>query len=73
MQRRLDRPYAPGFVMPLAFKYVRLALAEAESAGAPMPSVGVVRDRMITGIARGYAVTSSPAIADGMVFWGSGY
>jgi 3-hydroxyisobutyrate dehydrogenase-like beta-hydroxyacid dehydrogenase len=65
--------YAPGFVMPLAFKDVRLALAEAESAGAPMPSVGVVRDRMITGIARGYAVTSSPAIADGMVFWGSGY
>jgi hypothetical protein len=59
--------------MPLAFKYVRLALAEAESAGAPMPSVGVVRDRMITGIARGYAVTSSPAIADGMVFRGSGY
>jgi 3-hydroxyisobutyrate dehydrogenase-like beta-hydroxyacid dehydrogenase len=47
--------YAPGFVMPLAFKDVRLALAEAESAGAPMPSVGVVRDRMITGIARGYA------------------
>jgi 3-hydroxyisobutyrate dehydrogenase-like beta-hydroxyacid dehydrogenase len=47
--------YAPGFLMPLAFKDVRLALAEAESAGAPMPSVGVVRDRMITGIARGYA------------------
>jgi 3-hydroxyisobutyrate dehydrogenase-like beta-hydroxyacid dehydrogenase len=47
--------YAPGFVMPLAFKDVRLALAEAESAGAPMPSVVVVRDRMITGIARGYA------------------
>jgi 3-hydroxyisobutyrate dehydrogenase-like beta-hydroxyacid dehydrogenase len=33
---------------------VRLALAEAEKAGAPMPSVGVVRDRLITGIARGY-------------------
>ena len=29
-------------------------LAEAEKAGAPMPSVGVVRDRLITGIARGY-------------------
>ena len=36
-------------------KDVRLALAEAENAGAPMPSVGVVRDRLITGIARGYA------------------
>ncbi len=47
--------YAPGFLMPLAFKDVRLALAEAENAGAPMPSVGVVRDRMITGIARGHA------------------
>ena len=47
--------YAPGFVMPLALKDVRLALAEAESAGAPMPSVSVVRDRLITGIARGYA------------------
>ena len=46
--------YAPGFLMPLAFKDVRLALAEAERAGAPMPLVGVVRDRMISGIARGY-------------------
>jgi len=47
--------YAPGFVMPLVLKDVRLALAEAETAGAPMPSVDVVRDRLITGIARGYA------------------
>jgi 3-hydroxyisobutyrate dehydrogenase-like beta-hydroxyacid dehydrogenase len=34
---------------------VRLALAEAESAAVPMPSVSVVRDRLLTGIARGYA------------------
>jgi 3-hydroxyisobutyrate dehydrogenase-like beta-hydroxyacid dehydrogenase len=47
--------YAPGFVLPLVLKDVRLALAEAEAAGAPMPSVSVVRDRLITGIARGYA------------------
>jgi 3-hydroxyisobutyrate dehydrogenase-like beta-hydroxyacid dehydrogenase len=47
--------YAPGFVLPLALKDVRLALAEAENAAAPMPSVSVVRDRLITGIARGYA------------------
>jgi 3-hydroxyisobutyrate dehydrogenase-like beta-hydroxyacid dehydrogenase len=46
--------YTPGFVMPLALKDVRLALAEAESTGTPMPSVNVVRDRLITGIARGY-------------------
>jgi 3-hydroxyisobutyrate dehydrogenase-like beta-hydroxyacid dehydrogenase len=47
--------YAPGLAMPLALKDVRLALAEAERAGAPMPSVSLVRDRMITAIARGYA------------------
>jgi 3-hydroxyisobutyrate dehydrogenase-like beta-hydroxyacid dehydrogenase len=46
--------YAAGFVIPLVLKDVRLALAEAERAGAPMPSVDVVRDRLITGIARGY-------------------
>ena len=46
--------YAAGFVLPLVLKDVRLALAEAEKAGAPMPSVGVVRDRLITGIAHGY-------------------
>ena len=54
-ERIVNRSYAPGFVMPLVLKDVRLALAEAESAGAPMPSVNVVRDRLITGIARGYA------------------
>jgi 3-hydroxyisobutyrate dehydrogenase-like beta-hydroxyacid dehydrogenase len=46
--------YAAGFVLPLVLKDVRLALAEAEKVGAPMPSVGVVRDRLITAIARGY-------------------
>jgi 3-hydroxyisobutyrate dehydrogenase-like beta-hydroxyacid dehydrogenase len=48
------KSYAPGLTMPLALKDVRLALAEAEKAGVPMPSVGVVRDRLITGIARGH-------------------
>jgi 3-hydroxyisobutyrate dehydrogenase-like beta-hydroxyacid dehydrogenase len=48
--------YGPGgFVFPLALKDVRLALHEAEAAGVPMPSLSVVRDRLITGIARGYA------------------
>jgi 3-hydroxyisobutyrate dehydrogenase-like beta-hydroxyacid dehydrogenase len=46
--------YVPGFVLPLVLKEVRLALAEAECAGVPLPSVSVVRDRLITGIARGY-------------------
>jgi 3-hydroxyisobutyrate dehydrogenase-like beta-hydroxyacid dehydrogenase len=52
--RIVGQRYAPGFVMPLALKDVRLALAESENAGAPMPSVGVVQERMLAGIARGY-------------------
>ena len=44
-----------GFVFPLALKDIRLALAEAEAADVPMPSVSVVRDRLIAGIARGYS------------------
>lgn len=44
-----------GFVFPLALKDVRLALQEAEMAGVPMPTLTVVRDRLQTGIARGYA------------------
>src|SRR6202790_1099453 len=55
--------YAPGFVLPLVLKDVRLALAEAEKAGAPMPSVGVVRDRLITAIARGYGDLDWTALA----------
>jgi 3-hydroxyisobutyrate dehydrogenase-like beta-hydroxyacid dehydrogenase len=50
----IKQSYAPGFVMPLVLKDVRLALAEGEAAGAPLPSVDVVRDRLITGISRGY-------------------
>jgi 3-hydroxyisobutyrate dehydrogenase-like beta-hydroxyacid dehydrogenase len=55
--------YAPGFVLPLVLKDVRLALAEAEKADVPMPSVGVVRDRLITGIARGYGDLDWTALA----------
>jgi 3-hydroxyisobutyrate dehydrogenase-like beta-hydroxyacid dehydrogenase len=54
-EKIVNHSYAAGFAMPLVLKDVRLALAEAEGAGAPMPSVSVVRDRLITGIARGYA------------------
>jgi 3-hydroxyisobutyrate dehydrogenase-like beta-hydroxyacid dehydrogenase len=50
-----ERYAASGFVFPLALKDVRLALAEAEAASVPMPSVSVVRDRLIAGMARGYA------------------
>jgi 3-hydroxyisobutyrate dehydrogenase-like beta-hydroxyacid dehydrogenase len=51
----LAERYAPGFRLPLALKDVRLALAEADGAGVAMPSVDVVRDRLVTAIARGYA------------------
>ena len=44
-----------GFLFPLILKDVRLALHEAEAAGVPTPSLSVVRDRLISGIARGYS------------------
>lgn len=53
--RIVAQSYEAGFVLPLVLKDTRLALAEAEAAGVPMPSVDVVRDRLITGISRGYA------------------
>ncbi|WP_423965698.1 NAD(P)-dependent oxidoreductase [Bradyrhizobium sp.] len=59
----VEESYAPGFVMPLALKDVRLALAEAEKAGVPMPSAAVVRDRMTAGIARGHAGLDWTALA----------
>jgi 3-hydroxyisobutyrate dehydrogenase-like beta-hydroxyacid dehydrogenase len=48
--------YEPaGFVLPLALKDVRLALAEGERSAVPMPTVSVVRDRILAGIAKGHA------------------
>jgi 3-hydroxyisobutyrate dehydrogenase-like beta-hydroxyacid dehydrogenase len=41
--------------MPLGLKDIRLALAEAEDAAVPMPTLNVVRDRLIAGIDHGYA------------------
>ncbi len=41
--RIVAQSYAPGFALPLALKDVRLALAEAENARAPMPSVSIER------------------------------
>lgn len=49
------RDYAPGFVLPLVLKDVQLAIAEAEKANAPVPSIKVVQERLISGIVRGYA------------------
>jgi len=55
--------FAPGLAMPMALKDVRLALAEAEKASVATPSVSVVRDRMITAIARGHAARDWTALA----------
>jgi 3-hydroxyisobutyrate dehydrogenase-like beta-hydroxyacid dehydrogenase len=60
--RMVKQTYAPGFVLPLVLKDVRLALAEAEIAAAPMPTVEVVRDRLNSGIARGYAALDWTAL-----------
>jgi 3-hydroxyisobutyrate dehydrogenase-like beta-hydroxyacid dehydrogenase len=47
--KMVEQRFVPaGLVLPLALKDVRLALAEAEAANVPMPSVSVVRDQMIT-------------------------
>lgn len=62
-RRIMARDYTPGLAMPLALKDVRLALAEAEKASVAMPSVSVVRDRMITAIARGHAALDWTALA----------
>jgi len=59
----VEESYAPGFVMPLALKDVRLALAEAEKAGVSMPSATLVRDRLSAGIARGHAGLDWTALA----------
>jgi 3-hydroxyisobutyrate dehydrogenase-like beta-hydroxyacid dehydrogenase len=42
-----------GFKVPLGLKDIRLVLAAAEAASAPMPIAGIVRDHLLTTIARG--------------------
>lgn len=43
----------PGFALPLGLKDVSLVLAAAAEARAPMPLAGLLRDRLLSGIARG--------------------
>jgi 3-hydroxyisobutyrate dehydrogenase-like beta-hydroxyacid dehydrogenase len=43
----------PGFRLRLGLKDVRLVLAAAEQAAAPMPIASLVRDHLLSGIARG--------------------
>jgi 3-hydroxyisobutyrate dehydrogenase-like beta-hydroxyacid dehydrogenase len=49
-----DEKYTPaGFKMRLGLKDVRLALAAAESVDAPLPIASLIRDHMLTALARG--------------------
>jgi len=49
-----DEKYRPaGFKMRLGLKDVKLALAAAEAADAPLPVASLIRDHMLTAIARG--------------------
>jgi 3-hydroxyisobutyrate dehydrogenase-like beta-hydroxyacid dehydrogenase len=58
-----DQRYEPaGFKMPLALKDVRLTLAAAEAAGVPLPIASLVRDQLISGIARGYGESDWSAL-----------
>jgi len=43
-----------GFQLPLGLKDVRLALAAAEAVNVPLPVASLVRDQMISALARGY-------------------
>jgi 3-hydroxyisobutyrate dehydrogenase-like beta-hydroxyacid dehydrogenase len=61
--KMVEERYRPGFALPLALKDVRLALSEADAAGVPMPSVGVVHDRLLAGVARGHADLDWSALA----------
>jgi 3-hydroxyisobutyrate dehydrogenase-like beta-hydroxyacid dehydrogenase len=50
-----EQRYEPaGFMLSLGLKDIRLVLAAADEAGAPMPIASLIRDNMISGIAQGY-------------------
>ena len=56
--------YRPaGFRLRLGLKDVRLAMAAAESVACPMPFASVMRDHMLTGIARGLEDADWSALA----------
>jgi 3-hydroxyisobutyrate dehydrogenase-like beta-hydroxyacid dehydrogenase len=60
-----NRQYRPaGFRLPLGLKDVSLVLDAARSAVVPMPVASVIRDHMLTGLARGYADADWSALAE---------
>lgn len=59
-----DEKYEPaGFKMALGLKDIRLALAAAEALQVPMPTASLVRDRLISGLARGEGDADWAALA----------
>jgi 3-hydroxyisobutyrate dehydrogenase-like beta-hydroxyacid dehydrogenase len=61
--KMVRQSYTPGFAFPLALKDVRLALSEADAASVPMPSVDVVHNRLVAGVARGHGGLDWSALA----------
>jgi 3-hydroxyisobutyrate dehydrogenase-like beta-hydroxyacid dehydrogenase len=53
----------PGFKLKLGLKDIRLILAAAEEAAAPMPIASLIRDNMISGIAQGMGDLDWSAVA----------
>jgi 3-hydroxyisobutyrate dehydrogenase-like beta-hydroxyacid dehydrogenase len=50
----VDERFEPaGFKVPLGLKDVRLVLAAADAAGVPLPIANIVRDHLLTAMARG--------------------
>lgn len=54
----------PGFTLRLGLKDVRLVLAAADHAGTPMPIASLVRDQMLTAMARGKGELDWSALAE---------
>jgi 3-hydroxyisobutyrate dehydrogenase-like beta-hydroxyacid dehydrogenase len=54
----------PGFKLHLGLKDMRLVLAAADHAGTPMPIASLVRDHLLTAIARGKADLDWSALAE---------
>jgi 3-hydroxyisobutyrate dehydrogenase-like beta-hydroxyacid dehydrogenase len=51
-ERRFD---PPGFRLALGLKDIRLVLAAADQSGTPMPTASLIRDQLLTAMARGKA------------------
>ena len=59
-----EQRYEPaGFKLRLGLKDVRLMLAAADEAGAPMPIASLIRDNMISGVAQGLGDLDWAAVA----------